>query len=153
MKNLYHYTGCGLDNIYLSNGYETKETPFGKGVTIKNLDGLHKAIMVDLIENKPNWTGAELRFIRKELGMTQKTLGMFVSRDAQTIALWEKDRHTVPEEASNIIRGIYLSREEGSVQFEKMLNRINDLDREINELNKIQAFVADDEGWHSSRAA
>jgi hypothetical protein len=34
-----------------------------------------------------------------------------------------------------------------------MLNRINDLDREINELNKIQAFVADDEGWHSSRAA
>jgi len=153
MKKLYKYTGCGLDYIYLSNGYEIKDTPFGEGVTIHDLDGLHRTIMTDLIENKPNWTNTELRFVRKELGMTQKTLGMFVSRDAQTVALWEKGKQTVPEEATNIIRGIYLSRENGSVKLEEMLTRINDLDRQINHLKKKIAFESDANGWHTTKAA
>jgi len=152
MKELFKYTGCGLDYIYLVDGYEIKETPFGKGVTIHNLEGLHDAIMSDLVCNKPNWTGAELRFIRKELGLTQKSLGMFVSRDAQTVALWEKDKQPVPEESTNIIRGIYLSRKNGSVKLEKMLIRINDLDRQINHLKK-QAYTPDGESWHTIKAA
>jgi putative transcriptional regulator len=40
----YHYTECGLDNIYLLNGFDPVETPRGKGVTIRNIDGLHRAI-------------------------------------------------------------------------------------------------------------
>ncbi|HEY9202146.1 MAG TPA: transcriptional regulator [Gammaproteobacteria bacterium] len=150
MSELYRYTGCGLDYIYLSNGYEIKDTPFGKGVTINDLDGLHRIILSDLMENRPSWTGDELRFIRKELGMTQKTLGMFVSRDAQTVALWEKDKKPVPAEASNIIRGIYTSREHGSVKFEDLLNRINDLDRELNHLKKKLAYKSDATGWHAT---
>ncbi|RLJ17327.1 transcriptional regulator [bacterium endosymbiont of Escarpia laminata] len=143
-----------MDYIYLTNGYEIKETPFGEGVTIHNLDGLHRAIAADLVNDRPNWTGAELRFIRKELGFTQQTLGAFVSRDAQTVALWEKDKQPVPEEASNIIRGIYKSRMEGNVEFEKMIERINELDRQIIDADeRMTAYKADASGWHTAKAA
>jgi len=155
IENLYHYTGCGLDYIYLANGYEIKDTPFGKeGITINNLDGLHQAIAADLINNKLDWTGAELRFIRKELGFTQQRLGIFVSRDAQTVALWEKGAHDMPEEATNILRGIYESRLNGSVNFEKMVERINELDRQINDFNnRSKAYESDEKGWHTSNVA
>ncbi len=149
MNELYNYTGCGLDYIYLEGGYEIKETPFGEGVTIQDIEGLHDAIMHDLICNVPNWSGAELRFIRKEMGLTQKTLGMFVSRDAQTVALWEKDKQPVPEESTNMLRGIYISRKNGSVKLEEMLTRINDLDRQLNAMKK--AYISDDNGWHVSK--
>ncbi|RDH88328.1 MAG: transcriptional regulator [endosymbiont of Seepiophila jonesi] len=153
-EKLYQYTGCGLDYIYLTNGYDIKKTPFGEGVTIHDLDGLHCAIATDLVDDRPNWTGAELRFIRKELGFTQQILGEFVSRDAQTVALWEKDKQPVPEEACNIIRGIYKSRIEGNVEFEKMIERINELDRQINDAEeRMTAYKADSTGWHTAKAA
>lgn len=151
MTQPYHYTDSGLDYIYLSSGFEIKKTPFGEGVTIRDLEELHDVIGCDIVNNKPNWTGSELRFIRKELGFTQKTLGMFVSRDAQTVALWEKNKQPVPDESANILRGIYISRKKGSVELEKTLNRINDLDRQINELEK--KYIADDGGWHVVNAA
>ncbi|VAW52898.1 hypothetical protein MNBD_GAMMA07-1936 [hydrothermal vent metagenome] len=147
---LYHYTGSGLDYIYLASGYEVKKTPFGQGVTIQNLEGLHAAIMHNLMCNYPNWTGVELRFIRKEMGLTQKSLGLFVSRDAQTIALWEKGEKSVPDEATNILRGIHMSRKNGSVKFEELLMRINDLDRQTSKAKK-QAYAVDSEGWHSTK--
>jgi putative transcriptional regulator len=152
-EKLYQYTGCGLDYIYLANGYEEKDTAFGRGVTIHDIDGLHQAIATDLVNDKPNWTGAELRFIRKELGFTQQRVGEFVGRSSQAVALWEKKKDLVPAAVANIIRGIYKSRIEGNVEFEKLITRINDLDRQITDLKKRKkAFEADDTGWHSAAA-
>ena len=37
---MYHYQGCGLPNVFLQNGYELVETPYGQGVTIHDLDFL-----------------------------------------------------------------------------------------------------------------
>jgi hypothetical protein len=41
---MYHYIGCGLPHVYLENGFEIVKTPFGRGVTIHDLDGLHDAL-------------------------------------------------------------------------------------------------------------
>lgn len=155
-KKDYHYTGCGLDYVYLANGYEERDTPFGKGVVIHDLEGLHRVIATDLVNNKPNWTGAELRFIRKELGFTQQRLGEFVGRSSQTVALWEKERQKIPPTVTNIVRGLYKSRFEGGVQLEELFERINDLDRQLNDLMKKKAFrVSEVEGggWQPDVAA
>ena len=40
----YHYVASGLPNIYLLNGVSHDDTPYGEMVTIKNLNGLHRAI-------------------------------------------------------------------------------------------------------------
>lgn len=48
----YHYTECGLDNVYLLNGFEYVETPRGSGAMIKNWKGLHGAIGRHLVREK-----------------------------------------------------------------------------------------------------
>jgi putative transcriptional regulator len=40
----YHYRECGLDNIYLLNGFDPVETPRGVSVQIRDREGLHLAI-------------------------------------------------------------------------------------------------------------
>ena len=32
--NEYHYVECGLPNVWLRNGFEKKQTPYGEGVSI-----------------------------------------------------------------------------------------------------------------------
>ena len=48
----YRYTACGLDDVYLVNGYEIHRTPEGEGVSVNDVDGLHLAIGVSLAEGK-----------------------------------------------------------------------------------------------------
>ena len=40
----YHYTECGLDYVWLRNGFKRHETPYGSGVAITEADQLHKVI-------------------------------------------------------------------------------------------------------------
>ena len=61
---MYKYTECGLKNVYLVNGFHERKTPYGKAVSIDNVEGLHRVIGLHLADNKPNLTGAEFRFLR-----------------------------------------------------------------------------------------
>ena len=63
MMEHYHYTECGLDNVYLANGYEMKETPSGRLVSIHNIHDLHHAIGKALVFKPGVLIGSEIRFI------------------------------------------------------------------------------------------
>ena len=48
--NKYHYTECGLNNIYLLNGFTINQLENGdKEVFIHDIHGLHKTIGMALI--------------------------------------------------------------------------------------------------------
>src|SRR6516225_423619 len=82
----YHYRASGLDDIYLLNGVTFEETPYGPMVTIKKLNGLHRAIGLHIVEKAEPMTGAEFRFLRKQIGFTQAQLGKRLRVSDQTIA-------------------------------------------------------------------
>ena len=86
---MYHYTESGLQNVWLKNGYTMKKTPYGKGASIQDIEGLHKLIG-SLIAKKPKLTGAKLRFLRKEMGLSQRALGELVGTSEQNVSLWER---------------------------------------------------------------
>ena len=92
MKNEYHYTLCGLNNIYLLNGYTEYDTPYGKGVSINNIDGLHLAIARDLINAPRRLLPEEFRFLRKEMKCSQGSFGLTIGVNEQTIARIEKGK-------------------------------------------------------------
>ena len=75
MENWLHYTACGLDNVWLASGFTVKETKYGKGVSIEDVDGLHQLLASNLVEKKGLLTGKEFRFLRVHLGLTQQSLG------------------------------------------------------------------------------
>jgi DNA-binding transcriptional regulator YiaG len=104
----YRYDKCGLDNVMLM-GLEICQDDEGEDViTIRNINGLHRAI-VHAIATKPTGiTGRELRFIRTELGYTQSELAVALSKDAQTIGRWERNEHPIDSTAETLVRIIAL---------------------------------------------
>ena len=96
-ENFYHYTECGLSNIYLINGYKIIETNQGKAVSINDIDGLHKAIGMLLVSSKKDFLGDEIRFIRHEMLMSQDTLAHLLGVSEQTIRRWENDKINIPK--------------------------------------------------------
>ena len=103
----YRYAECGLDDVYLLNGFKMKETPYGKGVTITDIDGLHRAIGVFLVHERKTLSPKELKFLRKQMGLTQAELGSKIGQSAQQVARWEKGSCEIPGPAERLIRIIY----------------------------------------------
>lgn len=138
----YHYTESGLRNIWLASGYDVVETSYGTGVAIHDVAGLHRAIGEELAK-KSRITGAELRFLRKEMDMSQRALGQLIGVTDQAVAKWEKTGR-IPKTADRMIRLIYLEHIGGNVRIISTIERINDTDR--TEYTRMTAEESDG-GW------
>jgi DNA-binding transcriptional regulator YiaG len=86
----YHYVASGLDNIFLLNGVTEKATDYGPMVRIENINGLHRAIGLHIIENTNRMKGPEFRFLRKQMSLSQSELAKRLGVTDQTVANYEK---------------------------------------------------------------
>lgn len=129
--SMYHYTECGLDNVWLVNGFHVEVIDGEEYVSFEDADELHRVIGRSLVE-KPNLTGAEVRFLRKELGMPQRVLAQFLGTSEQTLSLWERGA-AVPDGEGRLLKALYLEKLDGNVKIAELLERIIDLDRKEEE--------------------
>lgn len=106
---LYQYRQCGLDNVYLDGGFEEVNSPYGKSVRVVDVDGLHKVIAEILVRKKANLTGAEFKFLRTELDLSQSAMGALCGTNDRTIRQWESNE-AVDDPANTIIRVVYEQR-------------------------------------------
>ena len=91
MRDWLHYTACGLDNVWLANGFSVKETKYGKGIAIDDVEGLHRLLAGHLIDKPGLLTGKEFRFLRVHLGLTQQGLGKLMGTLTENaVSLWER---------------------------------------------------------------
>ena len=141
---MYHYQECGLRNVWLVNGYDMHTTPYGDGVSIHDIEGLHRAIARGLVNKAAKLTGSELRFLRKEMGLSQAKLALILGNEDQTVALWEK-RGTQPKIADRFVRALYREFDEGNAHIRDMIDLLVDADREERE-ERIN-FVQGSHGW------
>ena len=65
---MYHYTESGMRDVWLANGYERRETSYGKSVAIRDVPGLHRAICRRLIATRPKWRNSSSSRGRRECG-------------------------------------------------------------------------------------
>src|SRR5688572_2689266 len=110
MKKPYHYTECGLDYVYLMDGFEVVDTAYGPVVRVANASKLDRAIALAIVRRQSRLTGQEVRFLRGILDMTQAELGNALGKDAQTVARWEKGKTELPATEDIAIRQIYLEK-------------------------------------------
>ena len=102
------YDDCGLRNIWLVNGYRYEEIEgHGKCLEIDNINGLHRAIAHHLVIYRKRLAGAEIRFLRVEMGMSQKRLADCLGMDEQTISLWERSKRRPTVAAERMLRLLY----------------------------------------------
>ena len=128
---MYHYTDGGLRNIWLANGYERVETRYGKALTIQDLPGLTRATCKALILKNSNLTGAEFRYLRQSMLMSQASLGRTLGRTDRAIAGWEQNSK-VPKFADRMLRVVYAAHADGNEQVKNIIHAMNDVERTIN---------------------
>ncbi len=100
----YHYTECGLDNVFIEGVEIIKDEDGEEVVCIPAIGELHKAIATGILKQAGAMSGKELRFLRTEMGMTQAELSQLLHRDAQTIARWEKEEIPIDGNADTVVR-------------------------------------------------
>ena len=125
---MHHYKESGLRDVWLANGFQERDSPYGKTIAIWDVEGLHRAICLRLIATKPRLSGAEFRFLRKDLDMSQVRLASILGNDAQSVALWER-KGRVPVWADRFIRALYREVAEGNAQIIKLVDRLNEVDQ------------------------
>ncbi|MDP1649749.1 MAG: transcriptional regulator [Rubrivivax sp.] len=124
---MYHYTECGLDNVWLQNGYAEHQTPYGCGVAVSDADQLHEVLALAIAKKAGRITGQELRFLRSMLDLSQGALGATLGVKDQSISLWErKDAITTAAEA--VVRMLVVEKLEGNPRVADLLDKIATLD-------------------------
>lgn len=104
----YHMKGIGLPNVYLLNGVEIENDPdYGELVTIADLQNLHHAIGFSILTKLEPMTGAELRFLRKQMRLTQEAVAHSLHVNVQTVANYEKGKTANLGPADPMMRVIY----------------------------------------------
>jgi DNA-binding transcriptional regulator YiaG len=125
---MYRYKESGLDNVWLVNGYKVRKTPYGKAVAIDDVEGLHRSIAERLVGKPGHLTREEFRFLRKELGLSQKNLGAILGAEEQAIARWERGVSKVDEIADRFLRALYRETRYGKAGIRALVDRLNELD-------------------------
>lgn len=115
MTKHFHYTACGLDNVWLANGYEVKTTRHGTAVSVSDVDGLHQLLAHTLIEKPGRLSGKEFRFLRTLLGLSQEALGSMLDFSENAVSLWER-KDNVPAACDQLLRMLVLAKLKGNTK-------------------------------------
>jgi DNA-binding transcriptional regulator YiaG len=153
-SNRYHYTECGLDDVYLLSGFEYIATPRGRSVRIHDLEGLHRAIGTVLVRDRQSLNGREFRFLRHELNQTQAGLAATLGVNVQSVARWEKGQTKDPIDgpAQRLLRLLYREYIDENKDIAQPLKELAELDEMFSEAEDEFGYE-EKEGWQPSLAA
>ena len=124
---MYQYKGCGLNNIYLVNGYVEKETNYGNAVSVSKLKELHNVIGFTIITSSKAITGKEIRFLRKDLDLSIVDLSVLTMISTSYIEEIEKMDSIVENDKKlvsliNIIKLLYLNKVKNSMSYKAKID-------------------------------
>ncbi|MCA9324908.1 helix-turn-helix domain-containing protein [Candidatus Saccharibacteria bacterium] len=157
MGKSYHYTLCGLPDVYLVNGYKIETSPYGgETISIENIKGLHEAIGVDIISQPGRLRPEQIKFLRKEMGLSQHLLATLIEVSEVTYRKWESasDRNQIKGPADKLLRAIYARYIGQDEKLKSLLDTAIELDHKIIKSGAkeqfqqaLRTFEETDAGW------
>jgi DNA-binding transcriptional regulator YiaG len=149
-----HYTACGLDNIYLLNGFTREIIDDEEYITIEDMDGLWKAIGLHLVTRREVLAPKEIRFLRHRMDLTQAELGAQLRVTDQTVARWEKDQCELSGPADMMLRvrflGSPVAQPEGKGLLQEIIKVLDELLDRDEPAEKKDVFEHGHRSWKES---
>jgi DNA-binding transcriptional regulator YiaG len=156
VTELYHYTMCGLDYVYLRDGYTIRETRHGNGIAIHDARALHEAIARVVITRPERLRGQEVRFLRSLLKLSQEGLARVLRTKRISVARWEaRPNHPVPGAADSALRLFYAlkaNKHDLAEQICDILAEIDELEHKIAMLEHRITLRETTHGWEREAA-
>lgn len=100
----YHYTECGLDNVFIEGMDMIQDHAREDIVVIPAIGMLHKVIAEGIVKLPTKMSGRELRFLRSEMGMTQSRLAEVLKVTLLTVGRWEREETPIKDAAEMLVR-------------------------------------------------
>ena len=138
------FDDAGLRNVWLENGYEIHDTPYGKAVSYHDLDGLTLVICRVFAHKPGRLTAVEFRYLRQHLGLSQASLGKLLGVTEQSVALWEK-KARIPLLADKHLRLLWIEKHSGNEPIVRAMERLNEVERMVQQ--KIVVRESRRKGW------
>ena len=104
----YHYTECGLDNVFLTNvDVMVCESCGEKSVRLPRILQLHATIGRAVALQPCPLRGQDIRFLRRQLGYNAKAWATFLRTDVSTLSRWENGKQVVSGQSDTLLRLLY----------------------------------------------
>jgi DNA-binding transcriptional regulator YiaG len=132
----FHYSGAGLSDVWLLNGFHLEDTPDGPAVRIEDADGLHAALARGIVAARQAISPAELRYLRRFLRLSQANVARLLGISEQTVARWEKGETAIDPSGERLVRFIAMEA----------------LGQDVIVQAELRALAAADEAAHGSSA-
>ena len=140
-SNLHHFTICGLNNVWLVNGYREKYTKYGKSTSYEDIGQLEKLISFCLVSLNRPLIGKEMQFLRQgicSLGDICNTINIKYPNQEpitiETLGAMENEYNgyrAVPQHVDKTIRRLFLDNIYPGISIEAIANMIPELKRQI----------------------
>lgn len=152
--DFYHYRECGLDYVYLANGFHFAKTESGDDVVIiDDVEGLHRAIRQFVIDLPRPLHAREFRYLRKAIDVSQRYLAATAGVDEQTISMWERGLSPIQRSVEMYLRAWVREHDSDRPAIRELTERFNALDREIYDQEKRLNFTRSGSAWIQKAAA
>ena len=105
----YHYKECGLPNVFLMNidVIHCKECAAMSPIIPSVLDLYDKLARAVVLKHLP-LTGAEARFLRKQLGFASNRWAAYLGVKPETMSRWEQGTQKIGPQVDSLIRLFYV---------------------------------------------
>lgn len=104
----YHYQECGVTNVFLADIDVLECSSCGdRSPLIPNISDLHASIAESFALKPSLLTGAELRFIRKELKLSGREFSRLLGIDHTTLSRWENGKKSPGKPSDRLVRFFY----------------------------------------------
>ncbi len=140
---MHQYTECGLAEVQLLNGYKINETPYGKSITITDVKELHKSIGMELVCKPGLLSAEELRYLRKELGLSQKLLAQTLGVAEITVCGWEAGKAKISGPADRLLRVLYKEYADPDSLARELVGQLSRLDSQVQRSRRQFKFALD----------
>lgn len=126
----YHYKECGLNNVYLDN-IELRVCKECGAVAprLRRILDLHTTIARAVALKSGLLTGAEIRFLRKQLALSTQEWAALLRIDRATLSRWENGDQQIGPQSDALIRLLYfrlLEERDGRLISEAITQRISE---------------------------
>lgn len=152
---IYHYTECGLSNVYLEGGFSEIQTDYGPATSVFNVKDLHKLIGLHIVNHVVELSPDEVRFLRSEMLLSQAKLSDLIGVGETTVRNWESqdaERSNIGKPAARVLRSLYLEYQMEDSGIRKMMDKRAEYERCLHNDGKV-SFGYTKGGWSEQRTA